>query len=214
MSGLHFTPGRKGKLSKLLRNLYYCQTKQQEPPFKGKGFSYTFENDLFVITFKTSGIIEFNGFVGIDYLVIKDIPPYNNATGTFFSEKHQSIIIDIQSNMDININTGEFNLFFDGYKEVIFYVKIYENRIPECNLYNDCGCIQEKVNQIKTGYNDPTQPLSLRVAQLATQRLGGRTTFGNVGIGLGIGVNARTNTFLGGAEGQPGGSPRPIRNRF
>ena len=71
MSGLHFTPGRKGKLSKLLRNLYYCQTKQQEPPFKGKGFSYTFENDLFVITFKTSGIIEFNEFVTKKYAVQK-----------------------------------------------------------------------------------------------------------------------------------------------
>jgi len=209
MSGLHFTPGRKGRLSKLLRNLYYCQTKQQEPPFKGKGFTYTIQDGLFVITFKTSGIIEFNGFVGIDYLVIKDIPPYNNSTGTFFSEKHQPIIIDIQSNMDININTGKFNLLFNGYKSVTFYVRLFDNTIPECNLYNDCACIQEKVNQIKTGYNDPTQPLSLRVAQLATQRLGGRTTFGNVGIGLGIGANARLTT-----EGQPGGSPRPLRNKF
>jgi hypothetical protein len=131
MSGLHFTPGKKGKLSKLLRNLYYCQTKQQGIPFKNDDLTQTFEN-----------------------------------------------------------------------------------YIPECNLYNNCACIQEKVNQIKTGYNDPTQPISLRVSQLSTQRLGGRTTFGNVGIGLGIGVNARTNTYLGGAEGQPGGSPRPLRNKF
>jgi hypothetical protein len=84
-----------------------------------------------------------------------------------------------------------------------------------CNVYENCQCIQEKVNQIKTGYNDPTQPQSFRVAQLATQRLGGRTTFGNEGLGLGIGVNARTyNTYLGGIEGQPGGSPRPLRNKF
>lgn len=83
-----------------------------------------------------------------------------------------------------------------------------------CFFYENCFCIQEKVNQIKNGYNDPTQPQSFRVAQLANQRLGGRTTFGNVGLGLGVGVNARTNTYLGGLEGQPGGSPRPLRNRF
>jgi hypothetical protein len=130
MSGLHFTPGRKGKLSKLLRNLYYCQTKQQGLPFKNDDLTQTFEK-----------------------------------------------------------------------------------YIPECNIYNDCTCIQEKVNQIKNGYNDPTQPQSFRVAQLANQRLGGRTTFGNVGLGLGIGANARISTILGGIEGQPGGSPRPLRNR-
>jgi hypothetical protein len=87
--------------------------------------------------------------------------------------------------------------------------------INSCNVYENCECIQEKVNQIKTGYNDPRQPQSYRVSQLATQRLGGRTTFGNEGLGLGIGVNARTyNTYLGGIEGQPGGSPRPLRNKF
>ena len=84
-----------------------------------------------------------------------------------------------------------------------------------CNFYENCQCIQEKVNQIKTGYNDPTQPQSYRVSRLARQRLGGRTTFGNEGVGLGVGVNARTyNTYLGGIEGQPGGSPRPLRNKF
>ena len=65
MSGLNFTPGRKGRLSKLLRNLYYCQTKQQEPPFKGKGFTYTIQDGLFVIIFKTSGTIEFNDFIDV-----------------------------------------------------------------------------------------------------------------------------------------------------
>lgn len=214
MSGLHFTPGRKGKLSKLLRNLYYCQTKQQGLPFNGTGFTYTIQNGLFVVTFNTSGSIIFNGFVGIDYLVNGGISPNNNTSGTFFPLKNKSVNIDIQSNMEINIDTGEFNLFFNGYTTVIFYVKLFENPIQECNFYNDCTCIQEKVNQIKNGYNDPTQPQSFRVAQLANQRLGGRTTFGNVGLGLGIGANARTNTYLGGIEGQPGGSPRPLRNRF
>ena len=94
-------------------------------------------------------------------------------------------------------------------------LSIEEPFFNSCNFYENCQCIQEKVNQIKTGYNDPTQPQSYRVSQLSRQRLGGRTTFGNIGVGLGIGVNARTfNTYLGGIEGQPGGSPRPLRNKF
>ena len=102
-----------------------------------------------------------------------------------------------------------------GSGTVIFYVNVFENSIGKCIPCDGIGCVQEKVNQIKNGYNDPTQPQSFRVAQLATQRLGGRTTFGNEGLGLGIGVNARTyNTYLGGIEGQPGGSPRPLRNKF
>jgi hypothetical protein len=122
MSGRQFAPGKKGNLSKLLRNLYYCQSR-----------------------FNPSSSVSDS-----------DTDPFNS-----------------------------------------------------CRLYENCFCIQEKVNQIKSGYNDPTQPLSFRVAQLANQRLGGRTTFGNVGLGLGIGVNARIST-----EGQPGGSPRPLRNKF
>jgi hypothetical protein len=132
MSGIQFTPGRKGNLSRLLRKLYYCQSKPITVPFTGTGFTYTLENP-----------------------------------------------------------------------------------ISNCNIYENCACIQEKVNQIKTGYNDPIQPQNLRVSQLITQSVGGRTTFGNIGLGLGRGANARTfNTYLGGIEGQPGGSPRPIRNRF
>ena len=115
MSGLNFTPGRKGRLSKLLRNLYYCQTKQQEPPFKGKGFTYTIQDGLFVITFKTSGIIEFNGFVGIDYLVTKEIPPYNNASGTFFLEKYQ--IIHVNNHKSFTKYKLSFNLLAQSSRE-------------------------------------------------------------------------------------------------
>jgi len=128
MKRRHFTPGKKANLSKLLSDLYYCQTR----------FSR----------------------------VLETIP-----------------------NFDPNLDADPF--------------------LNSCHIYDNCFCIQEKVNQIKNGYNDPTQPQSFRVAQLANQRLGGRTTFGNVGLGLGIGVNARLTT-----EGQPGGSPRPLRNKF
>jgi hypothetical protein len=76
-----------------------------------------------------------------------------------------------------------------------------------CGLYNECQCIQEKVARIKTGYNSPLQTQANQVSQIITGTLGGKTTFGNFGAPIEL-------TYLGGTEGQPGGSPRPIRNKF
>ena len=76
-----------------------------------------------------------------------------------------------------------------------------------CVLYEDCQCLQENWQRIKTGYNDPVETQSKRFTQVITGTLGGKTTFGN------FGVPANT-TYLGGFEGQPGGSPRPLRNKF
>jgi hypothetical protein len=76
-----------------------------------------------------------------------------------------------------------------------------------CALYNECQCIQEKVARIKTGYNSPLQTQANQVSQIITGTLGGKTTFGNFGVPANL-------TYLGGIEGQPGGSPRPIRNKF
>lgn len=71
-----------------------------------------------------------------------------------------------------------------------------------------CECFQDKVIQNKRGYNDPTEPNIIRVAHLLDRSsLGGRTTFGN--------PNTINNiTYLGGAEGQPGGLPSAPRNKF
>ena len=98
---------------------------------------------------------------------------------------------------------------------VILYVKVINNSSnnsttdfnTNCNLYQACQCIQQKVNQIKTGYNNPTQTEANRITQAITGTLGGRTTFGNFGVPANL-------TYLGGVEGQPGGSPRPLRNKF
>ena len=57
MSRTQFGPGRKGRLSKLLRNLYYCQTRHTPIPtppiptipFSGSGFTYTFENNTYLV---------------------------------------------------------------------------------------------------------------------------------------------------------------------
>jgi hypothetical protein len=76
-----------------------------------------------------------------------------------------------------------------------------------CNLYQNCQCIRERVDQIKTGYNSPEQTQANRISQTITGTLGGRITFGNYGIPANL-------TYLGGIEGQPGGSPRPLRNNF
>jgi hypothetical protein len=76
-----------------------------------------------------------------------------------------------------------------------------------CNLFQACQCIQENVARIKTGYNNPTQTEANRISQAITGNLGGRTTFGNFGLPANL-------TYLGGIEGQPGGSPRPLRNKF
>jgi hypothetical protein len=70
-----------------------------------------------------------------------------------------------------------------------------------------CGCIPPRANPIKQGWNDPSQTENTRIAQVITGTLGGRTTYGNF-------YKPVTLNYLGGWEGQPGGSPRPLRNRF
>jgi len=70
-----------------------------------------------------------------------------------------------------------------------------------------CECTQEKANSIKQGWNDPSQTENTRIARALTRTLGGKITFGNFN-------NPVTITYLGGWEGQPGGLPRPLRNKF
>jgi hypothetical protein len=69
------------------------------------------------------------------------------------------------------------------------------------------GCIQPQFNKIKQGWNDPSQTQNTRIAQAVTGTLGGKTTFGNFNKPV-------TINYLGGWEGQPGGLPRPLRNKF
>lgn len=70
-----------------------------------------------------------------------------------------------------------------------------------------CNCFRDKVNRTQQAYNDPSETNSERIAQLTTNALGGRTTFGNFNLPAKI-------THLGGIEGQSGGIPRPLRNKF
>ena len=70
-----------------------------------------------------------------------------------------------------------------------------------------CSCIPPQANPIKQGWNDPSQTQNNRISQAITGTIGGKITYGNRNKPIII-------NYLGGWEGQPGGSPRPLRNRF
>jgi hypothetical protein len=78
--------------------------------------------------------------------------------------------------------------------------------ITEGNL---CNCqTLSKANPLKQGYLDPSIPESVRISQRIQQsNLGGKITFGNMNKPIEI-------NYLGGWEGQPGGSFKPLRNKF
>ena len=70
-----------------------------------------------------------------------------------------------------------------------------------------CGCIPPRANALKQGFNDPSQPDNLRISQILTSSLGGRIMYGNFN-------NPVLLNYIGGWEGQPGGTHRPLRNKF
>lgn len=70
-----------------------------------------------------------------------------------------------------------------------------------------CGCIPPRANIVKQGWNDPSQTENARISQAITGTLGGKITFGNL-------YKPTSVNSLGGWEGQPGGLPRPLRNKF
>lgn len=68
-------------------------------------------------------------------------------------------------------------------------------------------CLPSKHNTLKQGWNDPSQTENARISRILTGTLGGKTTFGNFN-------KPTTINYLGGWEGQPGGLPKPLRNKF
>ena len=111
-------------------------------------------------------------------------------------------------------NKGNMRSFIN--KELIrqYYRAFNTNQIYE-NINNGdditegtlCGCIPQQANNIKQGWNDPSQTENTRISQILTGTLGGKTTFGNAYKPVVI-------NYLGGWEGQPGGLPKPLRNKF
>jgi len=111
-------------------------------------------------------------------------------------------------------NKGNLRLFIN--KEFIrqyyrqFNINQTFNNINNANDITEgalCGCIQQRANLAKQGWNDPSQTENNRVSRILTGTLGGKTTFGNFNRHV-------TVNYLGSWEGQPGGSFRPLRNKF
>ena len=70
-----------------------------------------------------------------------------------------------------------------------------------------CGCIPPRSNLNKQGWNDSSQTENNSFSQKVKRGLGSRITYGNQ-------FKPITINYLGGWEGQPGGSLRPPRNNF
>ena len=103
-------------------------------------------------------------------------------------------------------------LLINRYIDYITFInKENSLNILNANDITDLSCVcrpLSKVNKLKQGYNDPSIPESVRIAQRIQQsNLGGKITFGNMNKPVEI-------NYLGGWQGQPGGSFKPITNKF
>ena len=110
-----------------------------------------------------------------------------------------------KGNLRLFINKAFINQYYKQFNTNQIYDNIKNgDDITEGTL---CGCIQQRANLIKQGWNDPSQTENNRISQILTGTLGGRTTFGNFNRPVEL-------NYLGGWEGQPGGLPKPPRNKF
>jgi hypothetical protein len=88
------------------------------------------------------------------------------------------------------------------------YLRKLIKNFNEENLQDyQCNCFKETINKSTMGSSDSTKTAAWRISQILTLNLGGRTAFGNNGI-------PATFNYLGGINGQPGGTLGPIRNKF
>jgi len=110
-----------------------------------------------------------------------------------------------KSNMRLFLQKSYLRQYYSGFNTSQTTENILNaDQITEGNL---CQCRPFRFTPIKQGYNDPSQPENRRIAAILTGTLGGRTTYGNINVPANI-------NYLGGWEGQPGGLPRPMRNKF
>ena len=76
-----------------------------------------------------------------------------------------------------------------------------------CKSNNQYECFQDKHILIEHGFNDPRQSNNARISKLLSNNLRGQIQFGNNGRPL-------VTSHLGGIEGQPGGMPKQLKNKF
>ena len=101
-------------------------------------------------------------------------------------------------------NKGNMRLFLNKAFIRQYYKKFNTSQTNEDDL---CGCIPPRANSTKQGWNDSSQTDNMRISQRIKIGLGSRIIYGNR-------FNPVTINYLGGWEGQPGGSFRPPRNKF
>jgi hypothetical protein len=110
-----------------------------------------------------------------------------------------------KANLRLFMNKAYINQYYRSFNNAQAYNVITTgSQLADEQL---CGCIQNKSNSIKQGWNDPSQTENKRISQILTGTLGGKTTFGNNNKPILL-------NYLGGYEGQSGGLPKPPRNKF
>ncbi len=110
-----------------------------------------------------------------------------------------------KSNLRLFINKQFIRQYYQAFNNSQTYDNI--NNADDIDEGTLCSCIPPQANAIKQGWNDPSQTQNNRIAQAITGTLGGKITYGNRNMPIVV-------SYLGGWEGQPGGLPRPLRNRF
>jgi hypothetical protein len=75
----------------------------------------------------------------------------------------------------------------------------------------NCDCIADNYDKTTVGSDSPSLKISnnMRVAQVITSSLGGKTQYGNFYLGQPLQLN-----YLGRNEGMPGGSGSAPKNKF
>jgi hypothetical protein len=110
-----------------------------------------------------------------------------------------------KANLRLFINKAYIRQYYQAFNTSQTFDNI--NNADDITQGTLCGCITPRATSIKQGWNDPSQTENIRISQAITGTLGGKITYGNF-------YKPVTLNYLGGWEGQPGGSPRPLRNRF
>ena len=87
------------------------------------------------------------------------------------------------------------------------YIQGLAYGLAEDDPFFDCNLCEPEILKTNQPVNNIFQSENMRVASAITNNLGGRLTFGNLNTPAQL-------TYLGGIEGQPGGAPRPLRNKF
>jgi hypothetical protein len=103
----------------------------------------------------------------------------------------------------------------NNFKRIVNYTALYNqlnsNSLNENNTITQCTCYPIVYNKNIPGADSPSTRVSYntRISQIINFYKGGKTQYGNFYLGQPLQLN-----YLGRAEGMPGGSGMPPKNRF